>query len=213
MNVIRSVAEQVAALPHEGVVKVGVDGVDGAGKTVFAGELADAISGRPVIRAGVDGFHQPRSVRYRRGRTSPEGYFRDSYDYPALHAALLDPLSTGGDRKYRRAMFDHVADRPVEVPVEQAAPDAVLVFDGIFLHRPELAGYWDYSIFLDVQFAASFARMAGRDGSNPHPDAPANQRYVRGQMLYLATCRPATLASIVIDNSDLDCPRVVRCQT
>jgi len=64
------------------VLRVGIDGVDGAGKTTFADELAAALApfGRPVIRAGVDGFHHPRAVRYRRGRESPEGFFRDSYD-------------------------------------------------------------------------------------------------------------------------------------
>jgi uridine kinase len=214
-NLIRFVAEQVLALPHHGVVRVGVDGVDGAGKTVFAGELAEAIlrTGRPVIRASVDGFHQARSARYQRGRSSPEGYFHDSYDYATLRTALLDPLSAGGDRMYRRVVFDHICDRAVDSGVEQAAAESVLVFDGIFLHRSELAEYWDYSIFLDVDFSVSGARMAVRDGADPHPDAPANQRYVRGQMHYLATYRPRTLASIVIDNNDLDRPLVVTRQS
>lgn len=209
-EVVRFVAESVLALRCDGVPKVGIDGIDGAGKTVFADELAHRISllGRPVIRAGVDGFHHPRAVRYRRGRDNPEGYFHDSYDYAVLREVLLDPLSTGRGG-CRRAVFDHVTDRPVPSEVEHPDPDAVLVFDGIFLHRPELVGYWDYSVFLDVRFDVAAARMAHRDGSDPDPDAPANQRYVRGQMLYLATCAPASAASAVIDNNDLDHPRVL----
>jgi uridine kinase len=57
-------------------LRVAVDGVDGAGKTVLADELADRIMayGRPAVRASIDGFHRPRAERYRLGRTSPEGF-------------------------------------------------------------------------------------------------------------------------------------------
>jgi uridine kinase len=74
-----------------------VDGVDGVGKTTFADRLGVAIEriGRPVIRSSIDGFHNPRELRYRRGRTSPEGFYLDSYDYAALRAHLLDPLGPG----------------------------------------------------------------------------------------------------------------------
>lgn len=209
-SVIRFVAASVVALGCDGVLKVGVDGVDGAGKTVFADELGREISrlGRPVIRAGIDGFHRPRSVRYRRGRHSPEGYFHDSYDYTVLREVLLDPLSAGGDGNHRRAVFDHVTDCSVDSGVEHADPGSVLVFDGIFLHRAELVEYWDYSVFLDVSFDVAVARMSCRDGTDPDPDEPVNQRYVRGQMRYLATCAPAAAASVVIDNTDLGYPCV-----
>jgi alkylation response protein AidB-like acyl-CoA dehydrogenase len=89
------------------VVRVGIDWVDGAGKTYLADELAELLraSGRSTIRASVDGFHHPRAIRYRRDRGSPEGFFHDSYDYDQLKAALLDPLSPGGTRRYRVAVF------------------------------------------------------------------------------------------------------------
>ncbi|WP_246580249.1 hypothetical protein [Deinococcus aestuarii] len=47
------------------VLRVAIDGVDGAGKTTFADELAGVLRerGRTVIRASVDGFHAPRATR------------------------------------------------------------------------------------------------------------------------------------------------------
>jgi uridine kinase len=53
------------ALAPDRIVRVAIDGVDGAGKTTFANELAEVVGGlgRPVIRASVDGFHNPRVVR------------------------------------------------------------------------------------------------------------------------------------------------------
>ena len=92
-EVLKAVAQAVARAAGHGVTRVGIDGVDGAGKTHFADELGDVlrVSGRSVIRASVDGFHNPRAIRYRMGRDSPEGFFRDSYDYEQLKATLLDP--------------------------------------------------------------------------------------------------------------------------
>jgi len=206
------VANAILLLPTRHVVRVGIDGVDGAGKSIFGDELARVLSagGRRIIRASVDGFHHPRALRYRLGRQSPEGYFRDSYDYARLKALLLDPLSPGGSAHYRTAVFDHRTDQPVSVPEAQATPGDILVFDGIFLHRPELRGYWDYSVFLEVGFAVSMARCAQRDGTSPDPLAPDNQRYVEGQRLYLRECAPSRHATIVINNESLESPVLVR---
>lgn len=211
-KLIDRVAAAIARLPAAPVLRVGIDGVDGAGKTMFGDELAAALAarGRRVIRASVDGFHNPRAVRYRQGRNSPQGYFEDSYNYALLRAALLDPLSPGGSGRYRTAAFDHRSDAPVEVPEAQAAPGDMLLLDGIFLHRPELRACWDVSIFLEVDFAVSVPRFATRDAGPAALDAPANQRYILGQQRYLRTCAPAQHATLVIDNTDLAAPRIVR---
>jgi uridine kinase len=210
-EILYIVAAAILRLPTSDVVRVGIDGIDGTGKSIFGDELAQmlAAAGRRLIRASVDGFHNPRATRYRLGRQSPEGYFRDSYNYDQLKALLLDPLSAGGNGCYRTAAFDHRTDQPVIVPEAQAASGDILVFDGIFLHRPELRGYWDFSIFLEVGVAVSMARCAQRDGTSPDPHAPANRRYVEGQQLYLRECQPWQSATIVINNEALESPRIV----
>ena len=106
-RILAYVADAILRLPKTHVARVAIDGVDGAGKSVFADELAAVLAraSRPIIRASVDSFHNPRALRYRQGRASPQGYFYDSYDYARLAALLLDPLSGGrlrGDRDLRR---------------------------------------------------------------------------------------------------------------
>jgi uridine kinase len=207
-QILESVANRILRLPSDCAVKVGIDGVDGAGKTAFADELAQVLrsSNRPVIRASVDGFHNAKAIRYARGRGSPEGYFADSYDYAALRAVLLDPLGPGGSRRYRVAVFDHRSDSPVAEPEHHALPTSILVFDGIFLHRPELRPCWDFSVFLDVAFAISVSSCAERDGTSSDPAAAGNRRYVQGQQLYLQSCAPALHATVTIDNNNLAMP-------
>jgi thymidylate kinase len=87
--------------------------------------------------------------------------------------------------------------------------DAILLFDGVFLHRPELLLYWDLSLFLDARFEVTIPRAAARDGSSPDANAPENRRYVGGQQLYLQTCEPRRAATIVINNENLFSPEVV----
>ena len=207
-QLIETLAGEIVALERPHPTRVGIDGVDGAGKTTFADELVEPIRrrGRSVIRASVDCFHQPRALRYARGRDSPEGYFRDSFDYERVGACLLDPLGPGGSLHYRIAAFDHRTDSPVESPLELAEPNAILLFDGIFLHRPELVDAWDLSVFLATTFRVTIARGALRDGGSPDVDHPANRRYVEGQTLYLRECDPRARATIVIDNDDLRHP-------
>lgn len=209
-QLLGSVVDAIDRLPATGIVRVAIDGVDGAGKTHFADELAALLqaSGRTAIRASVDGFHHPRAVRYQRGRTSPEGFFLDSYDYNHLKAVLLDPLSPGGSRRYKVAVFDHRSDTLIPAAERVASAGNILVFDGIFLHRPELRPYWDYSIFLEVRFSVSIPRAAQRGEGSSDPAAPENHRYVQGQELYLRTCEPARFATIVINNDDLSAPYV-----
>ena len=96
--------------------------------------------GREVIRASVDGFHHPRAHRYRQGSDSPTGCYEDTFDYSAVRRLLLEPLGPSGSRRYRRACFDFRTDTAVREPAATADPDAILLFDGVFLQRPELAG-------------------------------------------------------------------------
>lgn len=141
---------------------------------------------------------------------SPIGFYTDSYDYVRLKDLLLDPLSPGGAGLYRPAAFDHYSDSAVDGDMRQANPGDILIFDGIFLHRPELRDYWDLSIYLDVQFAQSIPRLAARDGGPSDLGAPLNRRYIEGQQHYIRECDPARCASIVIDNSDPGYPRITR---
>ncbi len=209
--VLEQVASRVPSASPSAWVLVAVDGVDGAGKSVFADELAGTLRerGRQVIRASVDGFQTPRAVRHRRGRRSPEGYWLDSFDYPRLRTDLLEPLRPGGSGRYRTASHDLATDEALDLPWRQPPAGAVLVLDGVFLHRDALRDRWDLSIYLDVPFPVSAARMAARDGSPADPDHPALARYVQAQQLYYEQCQPRLRASLVIDNTDLDNPHLL----
>ena len=212
-SLLRGLRGEVRLHRRGGRVVIAVDGVDGAGKTVFADALAEVFAedGSAVYRASLDDFHRPREERHRRGRRSPEGYYRDSYDYATFRRVLIDPFrdgaQTAGATGFQLAAFDVSRDSRIEAAWVTAPRDAVLVVDGIFVHRSELRDLWDWSVWLEVPYRVAYARMALRDGSDPDPDAAANARHREGQELYLRDADPRTAASVVIDNSDLASPR------
>lgn len=211
------VASTIVALHPERIVRVAIDGVDGAGKTTLADALAPVVAaqGRPTIRASVDDFHHPRAIRYARGRHSPDGHYLDSYDYDSFRTRLLDPLSPGGSGRYLARSFDLDHDRPFDPDWKQAKPAAALIVDGIFLQRPELRSFWDLTVFLRVDFEVSLPRGAQRDPAtgSSDPGAPLNQRYVGGQKRYFDECTPEQQADIVIDYDDLQAPKVLKWRT
>ena len=186
---VSELASRICALAPNPATRVAIDGVDASGKTTLADPLVEPIAraGRAVTRLCVDDFLNPAESRYRRGRDSPEGYYRDSFDYAAVRAAVA----------------------------AAAAPGTVVVVDGVFLLRPELLGCWTFSIFLRASFTVTVARAVARDsarlgGAEATLDRYA-RRYVPGQELYFAEAQPELHASVIVDNDDFERPTIVAC--
>lgn len=204
-----SLLRRLVAPAESGRRILAVDGVDGSGKTRFATELAAQITDRAVVIIHADDFLNPSAVRHAKGRTSADGFWMDTYNYAALSDLVLVPLGPGGDGWYTPAIRDVRTDRALTMDAIRASCDALVIVEGMFLHRDELMSNWDASVFLDVPFTVTAARMATRDGSNPDPEHPSMLRYVGGQRLYFQSAHPWDRATVVVDNSDFDTPTII----
>lgn len=215
LEVLNAIVESILEIKRPHPLRVAIDGVDAAGKTTLAKELVPIIEryGRPVIHASIDNFHRPRVDRYRRGANSPEAYYYDSFDYRSLIDCLLIPLGPGGNRKYRRAIYDYRTDKPLYSPYEIAPKDAVLLLDGVFLLRNELNRYWDFRIYVEVNFQVAVGRAVSRD----EEDSPLKsgilkrywEKYVPGHLIYFETVQPKNNATLIVNNNDHDKPWIL----
>jgi uridine kinase len=167
--------------PSPAQLRVGIDGIDCAGKSRLAEELETLLKSRvgKLARMSVDDFLHSPSKRYEKGDFSPEGYYRDSFDYEAARMAI-----------------------------EAHASDRLLLFEGIFLFRPELNSLWDFRIFVDISFETSLARALHRDGLRFGDVQTTREKYERrylpGQRIYFSEAHPRSLADVILHNDDLD---------
>jgi uridine kinase len=170
---------------------IAIDGASGPATAVFADELAAALRGvgRNVFRASIDDFQRSHPAH-----SSPDdraaSHYSDGYDYSLLTRVLIDPFKAAGSTGFVLAGWDSVRQAPIQPKWMSAQADAILIIDGAFLNRPELAGLWNYSVWLDTPPA---------DGA----DETAADR------LYAAEVRPRTAATAIIDNRDTEHPRRV----
>ncbi|MFI6329177.1 cytidylate kinase family protein [Micromonospora chersina] len=200
-------AEAVGSVSVVHPTRVAIDGPPAAGKTTLADELAGVLrgQGRDVIRATIDDFLFPRAQRYPRGEYSAEGCYFDTHDHGALKRVLLDPLGPGGDRRFQHAVYDRTADSVLSPPLTTAPADAVLVFDGVFLMRPELVDRWELRIFVSTDLETTVDRAVIRErrvSSRAEVERRWRERYIPSQQFYFATARPAEHADIVVHNDE-----------
>ncbi|MFD8770676.1 nucleoside/nucleotide kinase family protein [Microbacterium oxydans] len=210
--VLTQLWDEIESLRSDDRILVALDGFDGAGKTHLSRELSEYArrrAGRPVVCVSIDGFHRPKVERVAAG-TGPEGFYSGSYRYDAFRACVVDALRS--HRAIVPGVWDVDRDEPVDLAPIEVPPSGVVLVDGIFLQRPELAAVWDATVWVHAPFEVSVprgnARFPGRHDSDP--EAPSNRRYVGGQRLYLAEARPQERATWVWDNTVLDRPTLRR---
>jgi uridine kinase len=209
------VAEIIGRKEQSRPLKVGVDGRCASGKSVLADELAPVLRRRgfDVLRPSADGFHHPRKHRYRQGEYSAGGYYEDAFNYRAVVNYLLQPLSQHSFPVLcRHVAHDVRTDMPISAPPVSVEAHSVLLFDGIFLFRPELNAYWNLRILVEIDAATSVSRAVERDTTDP-PDVVSRkygERYEPAWQIYVAKERPAAKADLIVDNRDFLHPQVLK---
>ena len=212
---VAAIADAIDAVSCSHPVRVAIDGCAAAGKTTLSDELAVALRGRgrDVICASIEGFLRPRIERYRRGPESSRGCYEDSFDFERLLVELICPLGVSGSRLYRTSVYDRLTDLPVHSEQVEARADAILLFDGVFLLRPELVDAWDFRVFITVASEEVIRRARIRDaevyGSPDVAERRFRARYLPAQRHYRRTIRPGELADVVLENDDPTRPGVL----
>ena len=147
-------------LPHEGPLRVAVDGPGCAGPGPLADEMAGLLraAGRaPVVIRATD-YWRDASVRLEFGRTDVDSYFQGWLDHEALRREVLRPLGPGGDGRYLPALRDADSNRSVRAAYVRTGADAVVMVAGDLLLGRGLP--FEHTIHLAVSPAARRRRTA-----------------------------------------------------
>jgi uridine kinase len=198
---------------------VAIDGRSAAGKTMLADELAQYVQhkGRPTLRSSLDHFH-PSGHRDRSGerRYTPSSYLAEGYDYTTFRRCMLDPFQPDGSRRVQLAFWDSYNDTPLAEQWIDAPTDVVVIIDGIFLLRPDLRTYWDYTIWLDIDWQTMIERAAGRDSAWVGSPDVVVERYrsfwIPTHELYERAMTPRQFADVIVDHRNPETPCVMQGQ-
>jgi uridine kinase len=197
-------------------LRIAIDGLTASGKTSLGHELARGLSrrGRPVFRASLDDFKRPWRERHLYDRESGEGYYRNAFDGDAARRLLLDPSAVTADGVVALCSIDPLTQVDHSAVKSAMPPNGVLVVDGVFAYRPEINGYWDFRVWIEVAPELSVRRGVERDrareGGDLETEALHRDRYLVGEMLYIDEVDPRALVDVIVDNTDFDRPRLIR---
>ena len=211
---LRRLADALAGLSLPHPVRVGVDGFSCSGKTVLADELAELLrkEGKEVLRAGLDGFHNPPEIRHRKGPMSVEGYLEDSFDCQAVREKVLLPLGPGGSLLFLPETFDHEKGEEKNTGVRKAPADSILLFEGVMLFRKELVDFFDFRILVSCSEEVVLERAQARDlpkfGNLETLLEKYDKRFLPGQRRYLEERRPENLADVILRNDEPERPQL-----
>jgi uridine kinase len=196
-------------------LRIGVSGITSSGKTTLANELTELFQEMEVhvIRALMDDFHNPKSIRYQKGRGSAKGYYVDAYDHQALLKKLLIPMGPNGDRQYCVKSHDLSTDQYVDTPAEMAPENSILIIDGTFLFKGDLREELDFMIFVQTDFDIALERGSIREqhalGGLERAKSIFRERYHPASLMYLKECEPTKYADIIILNNNLNEPGLI----
>ncbi|MBJ8072193.1 MULTISPECIES: uridine kinase [Bacillus cereus group] len=212
---MKEIADHILKLNLTHPLRVGVSGITASGKTTFANELAEELKqcGVPVTRASIDDFHNPRAIRYTQGKESARGYYEDAHDYTAFKERLLMPLGPNGNLQYETISHNLITDIPVHNELLVTSPNMVLIVDGTFLLKKDIAHLFDYKIFVDTDFEIARKCGAKREteafGSYEEAEKMFLNRYHAACKMYIDEHNPKECADVVFQNSDFENPEVV----
>jgi len=170
-------------------VIVGIDGLDGSGKSRLAVALAEALTaaGQPTSLLHVDDFRRP-------------------LDFEGLDAAAETAL-------YYDRYFDFGALAQAAGHRAEASPGGVTIVEGVMLLRAPLPGpVW--LVVLEVSPDEARNRIGLRDQAKGRSAEEVarriDRRYFPAHARYRQEHDPAARAHAVIDNDDWRRPRLVR---
>ena len=215
--VYTTLSEEILGIEKNAPILVAISGKDGSGKTMMADLLAEFLSAktrREIIRISVDDFMNSRIVRYTPAESAGRGCYEYTFNFDGFVNNVLKPLQKDGSWEYRSKIFDHATDSESLSPIKKATKDAIIIIDGVFLYKQDLVKYWDLKILLDTDDETVIERGARRDTARLGSYEVARQkyidRYIVSQTIYYREESPEKQADIIIDNTDVESPFILK---
>lgn len=174
---------------HERPFMVGIDGRSGAGKSTLAAQLAGSLDA--ALIEGDDFYAGGTEVR----ADSRASCAAACIDW-TRQVSVLERLRSGRPAAWRAFDWDAFDGRLCDVPTHMV-PKAVVILEGVYACRPELADLLDLRVLMTVSDDVRLARLHAREGTI----GPWEKQWHQAEEFYFASIMPRTAFEIVIPSA------------
>ena len=177
-------------------VVVAIDGRSGAGKSTLATTVAGALGAALVP---CDDFFAAGITAIEWDRWTPAERASQCLEWHRLRQDVIEPLRNG--RPARWFAFDFAAGTrpdgsfPMQTVPSELAPAPVIVLDGAYSARPELADVLDLAILVEAPAGIRRARLAAREA--PEFLRAWHARWDAAEDHYFGRVRPSATFDLV----------------
>ena len=183
--------EEAVALVEERLEKqdrlvVALDGMSCSGKTTWARELAEKLSGSVVH---MDDFFLPADRFTEEMQALPGG----NMDRERFREEVLGPLAEGVDFAYAPFSCREQALLPDKVSVS----GRLVVVEGAYALLPDWGNYWDLALFLQVSMEEQQGRLLLRNGAKGM--VPFLMRWIPREESYFKACDVRARCDAIVD--------------
>ncbi len=175
---------------------VALDGGSGAGKSSVADLIATTLD---VVLIQSDDFYAAHISNAEWERRAPAQRAADALDWRRLRIEALEPLLARKTARWHP--FDFVSIRPdgtypMRADFVERRPADVIILDGAYTSRRELADLINLSVLIDVPVTIRHKRLTARE--NSHFLAAWHARWDAAEAYYFTKVRPKSSFDLVV---------------
>ena len=165
---------------------VGINGIDCSGKTTFSKAMSKYFSYNKIENdcLDIDNFNNPaiESATY-------QAYVSDSWDEKDLN-------------KYYKLIINY--SDVIRAVSEYKNKYPLVILEGIFIYKPQLADLFDLKIYLDINISLGRKRFAKRRilKQDKRPFEIYDEIWMLSHMRYESEVHPKRISDLVIDYND-----------
>ncbi|MBR3031395.1 MAG: hypothetical protein IKH92_00035 [Clostridiales bacterium] len=191
---------------------LGIDGIEFAGKKVFASRLARYFDmlGKEFDVVELEDYHRAVEASYK-GEDPVESYYFNGFNTEKLIAEVLKPFKKTGSIDKIVYCLDSTNDSFVNERHYMLSEDGVMILIGTMMYREPLMRYFDVTVYMRVDYKEAEHRASLLDTPlyGEDPVEVYKTKHIPAQKMYISRHDPFDGRDFVIDNTNYHRPYIV----
>jgi uridine kinase len=188
----RSLPQLVNAIDQiprkQSTLLIGIDGCGGSGKSTLANVFKECCANVTIVHMD-DFYFSKKQLNPVHPTQKPVGA---DVDWERVFKQVIEPISQGNQGYYQRYDWD----RDLLAEWHTVPAGGIVVIEGVYSTREELADYYDFTIWVDCPRELRLSRGIERDGEEARQIWEDN--WMIGEDIYMEEHKPQERANLVV---------------